>query len=170
MWLIEPFNKARHDRSHFDCGNILLNRFLREQVSPHTRKGISRSYVAVERTEEVANKPVLGYYTLSAGSITFEDLPDQLRKQLPKHPLPIVLIGRLAIHVDHQGRGFGGVLLFDVLKRAEKISYELGIAAIGVEAKDEQAAGFYRHHGFKPLLGDPAKLILPTATVRQLIS
>lgn len=163
-WLIEPLAR-RHSRRGFDCGVESLNVFLRSHAGQNARKDISRTYVA---TPEDSDEVVVGYYTISSGSVAFVNVPDDLAKRLPSYPVPTALLGRLAVDVRFQGRGLGGVLLVDALKRIGGLAEQVGIHAVAVGALDDQAARFYKAHGFILLLDDAHHLFLPMATIRKL--
>lgn len=151
---------AAHDRSGFDCGTPALDGYLREQVSQDIRRRVAACFVAL--TDELR---IAGYYTLATASVPLADLPDPMRRKLPRYPaVPAIRMGRLAVDVAYKGQGLGGALLFDALRRAARSEIP-GVALI-VDAKDDQAAAFYRHHGFIPLADSPLTLFLPLATVR----
>ncbi len=176
-WWIERFDSRRHDRSQFDCGSSDLNHYLQKLANQHAKKGISRTYVAVDadvvefgRSDPAAQNPtVAGYYSISSGAISFTDLPETLAARFPRYPVPVVLIGRLAVDSAYRGRGLGGILLIDALKRIDALSQQLGIVAVVVDAKDNNARQFYEHHGFSSLTDNPTKLILPLVTARNLL-
>ena len=106
---------------------------------------------------------IAGYYTLASASILLADLPAATTKKLPRYPsVPAVRMGRLAVHRSFQGQGLGGALLADALDRAARS--EIAAFSLVVEAKDELAAAFYRHHGFIALPDSPLTLFLPLAT------
>ncbi|HUF21734.1 MAG TPA: GNAT family N-acetyltransferase [Burkholderiales bacterium] len=158
---IEPL-QSDHDIESFSCGVPALEQWLRQIARQHARKGISRTYVAVDPDRR---EIVRGYYSVTVGEAHSPDLPQDLARKLPKK-IPIVLIGRLAVATDMQGKGLGSVLLVDALARIVRISEEVGISAILVDAKNSQAVKFYRHHGFLPLPGDANRLVLPVSTVK----
>lgn len=162
-WLIEALAK-HHQRGGFDCGEESLNVFLQAHAGQNARKDLSRTYVAVA---EGAGE-VVGYYTLSSGSVRFADLPEDLRKRLPKYPIPAGHLGRLAVDRRFQGQGLGGILLFDALERVQKLADHIGIHAVTVLALHERAKDFYEAHGFQALLDDEHHLFLPMATIRRL--
>jgi GNAT superfamily N-acetyltransferase len=157
--IIAPLND-RHDRSNFDCGEPALNLFLQRYAGQHDRRGFGRTYVAVSE----ASASVSGYYTVSSGSIAFETAPENL----PHHPIPIVLLGRLAVDRWSQGQGVGALLLIDALRRAQRVADELGIYAVVVEALSDRAKSFYEKFGFKSLTDDRLHLYLPIKVVRRL--
>lgn len=177
LWRIELFERKHHDRNLFSSGSAILDRYIKERVTPHARQGVSRTYVAVPQMpdpdpepdpEQAEARPVQGFYTLSAGSLEFQAFPEALSKKLPRYPIPVALLGRLAVDQTVQGRGLGGALLFDAISRVIGIAEEMGIVAIRVDAKDERAAGFYRHHGFIPFEEHALKLVLPLTTAIKL--
>lgn len=110
-----------------------------------------------------------GYYTLASASLPLTDLPAEVSKKLPRYPsVPTVRMGRLAVDQAFKGQGLGGALLVDALERS--IRSEIAAFALMVDAKDEVAAAFYRHHGFIALPEASMTLFLPLATVRGLVS
>lgn len=151
---IEPLHSS-HDRSDFKCGNEPLDRYLKVQASQDVRRRVTACFVAVDiDTNEVA-----GYYTLASTSISINDLPEALRKKLPRYPMiPAVLMGRLAVASSSRGLGLGSVLLANALKRA--IAAEIAAYALVVDAKDQSATAFYEHHGFMQLSEVETKLFL----------
>ena len=164
QWAIEPISK-RHDRKHFDCGEESLNDYLKRYARQNAEMGIGKTYVAV-RPPSVG---VVGFYTLSTGSIEFDALPPEAARRLPKYPVPTAHLGRLAVDNTEQGRGLGGILLYDALERAAKAAEQIGIFAVTVEALHRQARDFYLRHGFHPLQHDELHLYLAVGTVRKLM-
>ena len=128
-WRIEAL-ADHHERGAFSCGKTPLDVFLRTQASQYARKGTGRTYVAVAPD----SARVVGYYTVSASSVAFEHVPRAVAKKLPKHPVPTILLGRLAIDTAAQGQGLDTLLLMDATSRA------LGIAeqSIAVDAHDRR--------------------------------
>ncbi len=162
-WLITPLS-SKHDRSAFACGQPTLDRFLRESARQNQDRGVSRTFVLTRGDES----RVFGYYTLAAGQIERSHLPPNSSKSLPKYPVPVVLLGRLAVDETVQAEGLGKRLLWDALQRCLSASASIGVFAVFVEAIDEPAAAFYRHYGFIPFPDQPLKLFLPLNTIRQL--
>jgi ribosomal protein S18 acetylase RimI-like enzyme len=155
-----PLDAAAHDRSSFTSASEPLDRYLREQVTQDIRRRVAACFVAVTDEQCVA-----GYYTLAAASLLLTDLPPSTAKKLPRYPtVPAVRVGRLAVDLAHKGQGLGGALLADALHRSA--GSEIAAYALMVDAKDEGAAAFYRHHGFIALPDSPRTLFLPLAAVR----
>ena len=150
---------AAHDRTAFNSDSAPLNRYLREQVAQDVRRRVAACFVALADGQRIA-----GYYTLASASLLLADLPASTSKKLPRYPtVPAVRMGRLAIDQAFKGQGLGGALLADALDRAARA--EIAAYALMVDAKDESAADFYRHHGFIALPDSPRTLFLPLATV-----
>ena len=149
-----------HDRRNFDCGVAELNIYLQKYSSQHQRRGVGRTYVAAEDT---AGR-VLGYYTISAGAVDFDTVPENL----PRHPIPIALIGRLAVDISARGRGLGETLLIHALGSAQRVAEIAGVYAVVVDALDQQAKSFYLQYGFKELADDYLHLYLPMRTINKL--
>lgn len=149
---------ADHDRSGFTCGNDALDRYFRHHASQDVRRRVSACYVAVAGS----SAHVAGYYTLSAGSVPLGEMSGELICRLPRYPcVPVARLGRLAVDLRYRAQKLGGALLWDAIARAARS--EVAVFAMVVEAKDAQAASFYRHHGFVAFEGVPARLILPLA-------
>lgn len=153
-----------HDRGAFSCGNTLLDEFLRRFANQHADRDFTRTFVATQR----GSPAVLGYYSLSAGSLDLELLPESVRRRLPRHPVPVAHLGRLAVDRTVHGQGWGAYLLFDALRRSLRISAEFGVFGVEVFAIDESARDFYRHFGFEALTDDPLHLYLAMKTIRRL--
>ena len=150
----------KHDRAAFDCGEPSLNDYLQRFARQNAELFLGRTYVAA-----VPGQPrIAGYYTISSGSVGREDLPE---KRLPRYPIPVVLIGRLAVDKGAQGQGLGEFLLQDALKRSAQLAQHLGIYAVVVDALNEQARSFYRKYGFAETSDDPMRLYLPIKKVIQ---
>jgi GNAT superfamily N-acetyltransferase len=163
-WTIEPFDKQRHERAGFDCGNASLNDWLATKVSQFEKKDLARTYVLVEQGQSV----IRGYYALSNHTVVYEALPKEQAKGMPYIDMPVVLLGRLAIDRSLQGKRLGEFLLLDALRRVEYLSQRIGIRAIEVHAVDKNADRFYKKYGFLPLKDDPHHLFLPINVVRKL--
>ena len=161
---IEPLS-GDHDRSQFLSGSDALDRYFREQASQDIKRRIAACFVAVSVTAQ----ELAGYYTLAATSVALNAFSSEILKRLPRYPaVPAVLLGRLALARSYQGKGLGGVLLVDALKRAARA--ELGVFAMVVDAKDEAAQRFYEHHGFTLLPGEARRLCLPISAAVQRLS
>lgn len=156
---------ARQNRKRFDCGVPELTTYLQQRASQDQKRRVSICYLLIE---QAANE-IAGYYTLSAGSVDLSELPAAKAKKLPRYPtVPVARVGRLAVDVAQQGKGLGGVLLADAVARA--LAVDMGVYAVVVDAKDEQAAAFYEHHGFLPLEQTKRTLFLPLSdAVRRLM-
>lgn len=161
-WSVERLDGS-HRRDDFCCGEESLDTFVRLLVSQYERRKFGRTFVAVRPGE----KRVYGYYTLASGSVSFQHLPAQVAKKLPKHPVPVVLLARLAVDQAVQGLGLGKLLLLDAQRRCLDLSGELGIFAVEVRAIDEEARRFYQKYGFVSLQDDERHLYLPIKTIED---
>jgi GNAT superfamily N-acetyltransferase len=164
-WQIEPLAKS-HDRSSFYCGEPTLDKFIRELASQYERRDMGRTYVATLPPAQI----VLGYYTLAAGAVAFENVPTQSGRKLPRHPIPVVHLGRLAVDQSARGEGLGKYLLLDALQRSLRLSERAGVFAVEVYALSEEARQFYLKYGFTSLSDDTQHLYLPIKTVRKLFT
>lgn len=150
----------------FACGEKALDEYLQRYASQDIKRGVARVFVASPKDQP---QVVAGYYTLSAASIAAQTLPEQWRKRLPRYPVPVALLGRLAVSQHCQGRGLGAILLADACKRVVAASETLAVAAMVVDAKSPQAGAFYQHFGFIELPGEPGRWMLPRSHFAELI-
>ncbi|MBC7964785.1 MAG: GNAT family N-acetyltransferase [Fuerstia sp.] len=163
-WVIEPFDRLRHDRSGFECGIPILDEWLTTKVSQFEKKDLARTYVLVETGSTL----VKGYYCLSNHTVIYESLPTDQAKGLPQIDMPVVLIGRLAVDQSVQGQKLGEFLLIDALRRAEYLAAKIGIRAVEVDAINQSAKHFYERYGFLTLSDDPHHLFLLMSIIRKL--
>jgi GNAT superfamily N-acetyltransferase len=164
--IISPLGK-QHVRLSFDCSEISLNQYLHQYASQDIKRRINRVFVA--SSPETLGE-VIGYYSLSASNLNASNLPVAHRRRLPRYPVPVVLLGRLAIAKQHQGKGLGSILLADALQRVTQASQVMAVYAVVVDALNDQAAMFYRQFGFIPLPSQPLKLFLPMDSVTGLLN
>jgi GNAT superfamily N-acetyltransferase len=163
---IPPFSIVSFSREHpkagFCCGTEILDRYFAERAAQDIKRNLARCFVAIDNEQQ----SIAGYYTLSAAQIPLTDLPEQLAKKMPRYgAIPATRIGRLAIDKRYQGRGLGSALIADALKKSSDAS--MGVYALLVDSKDENASTFYQHHGFIPCLGRPQTLFLPLGTISK---
>lgn len=144
---IEPLSPG-HDRAAFRCGNESLDRYIREQASQDTRRGVSRVFVAVMPEEP---KRIAGFFTLSAAWVAASDLPPEVAKRLPRHPIPAALIGRLAVENGFARRGLGSILLADAVKKAIAAAETVAMTVVVVDPIDDASRAFYSAFGFRSL-------------------
>jgi GNAT superfamily N-acetyltransferase len=136
---------ASHDVSRFDCGgHESLNDWLKRFALTSERNESARTYV-VHR-----NGLVAGYYSISAGSVSVEEAPARISKGLARHPVPVILLARLAVDKNEMGTGLGKALLKDALARISQAADIIGARAVLVHAIDEHAKKFYEHFDFEP--------------------
>ena len=148
----------------FSCGEPALDEFfLRHALGNHER-GIGSTFV-LHGPEDDAG--VLGYYTLSMADVDAKKVSKALRGQLPRYPLPVALIGRLAVQQAAQGQRVGQRLLVDALRRVHLAARHVGCVGVLVDAKNERAEGFYLRYGFVPIEVTtwPHRLFLPMGTL-----
>jgi GNAT superfamily N-acetyltransferase len=160
---VEPLG-SHHDRASFASGVEPLDRYLRTQAGRDARKNMAAPFVLV-----LSDGAIGGYYTLSATAVKLDDLPDQTARRLPRYPLvPATLLGRLAVDLRFQGKGYGRFLLADALYRVAR--NEIASFAVIVDAKDEDARRFYERESFLPFADKPMKLFRPVADIKQLFA
>jgi GNAT superfamily N-acetyltransferase len=161
---IEPL-AAQHKRARaaFSCGEASLDTYLRQQAGQDMRRNLAACYVlAVPDGSEI-----LGYYTLSATSVAFTDLPPHLAKEAARYPVvPAVLLGRLAVDSRHHGQGLSTILLVDALRRTLRTG--IGIQLVIVDALDERVVSFYERREFRRFADSERRLYLPMSKVRDM--
>jgi GNAT superfamily N-acetyltransferase len=162
---IEPLGK-QHERSGFTCGQPELDNWFRKQASQDERRNVARVFVAVD------DEPgIVGFYSLGAFTLTFESLPDEIARKLPRYDaIPAALIGRLARDEKVRGRGIGELLLADAVRRILGASKTLAVFAIAVDAKDARAVRFYEAFGFRVFPLQPRRLFLLASTAATAIA
>lgn len=158
---VEPLSKT-HDRQNFDCGEESLNLFLHLFARQNNEKGLGRTFVAV-----TGNDPkIYGYYTISSGSFGFELAPENL----PRYPVPVIHLGRLAVDRSAQGERLGQALLFNAFKRSVSIGEQVGIYALEVFALNEKARQFYLSFGLVELSDDRMHLYITIKKIRKMLA
>lgn len=159
--VITPLH-TQHDRRSFTCGDPELDDYLKRFARQHTETKISRTYVAADEAT------ILGYYSLSMSAIRKEQLPLQYQSRFPKYPLPVARLARLAVDHRYQKQGLGELLLTDALSRCLRLSEEIGMIGVVVDAKHEQARRYYERYEFERFPDSPLTLWLPTAAIAKL--
>jgi predicted N-acetyltransferase YhbS len=157
--------KLRRDHAvdPFDCGQEALNRFLIRHAFQNQQAEASQSYVALVGDE------VVGFYTLVVAQVEYDDAPQRLGKGLAKHPIPLMLLARLAIAIDWQGKRLGSGLLKDAMVRTLQAADIAGIRAMAVHAKDDDARAFYGRFGFAAAPTDPYHLFVLLKDIRLIL-
>ena len=158
--------KLRRDHAleNFDCGREELNKYLVRYAWQNQQAGAAQTYVGI------VGEVIVGYHTLAVASVTLKDAPERLTKGLAKHPVPVMLLARLAIDHRWQGKGVGKGLLKDAMQRTLQASEIAGIRALAVHAKDKEARRFYEHFDFVPSPTDPMHLFVLLKDVRRIIA
>ena len=132
---------STHRCEDFDCGEPVLNLWLKRQALPNEASGASRTFVVC------AERRIIGFYALATGSVRREDAPGRIRRRMPE-PIPVMVLGRLAVDRDWQGQGVGQGLLKDAVLRTLTVSKQAGVRALIVHALSVEAKDFYQRHGF----------------------
>jgi ribosomal protein S18 acetylase RimI-like enzyme len=154
-FLIERLGSS-HNRESFSCGVEALDQYFRTQATQDVRRRAAACYVAIE----AAGAKVAGFYTLAAAGVPLAEMPAELAKRLPRYPsVPVARLGRLAVDQAYRGRKLGSALLWDAVERS--LRSEIAVFALVVDAKDDQAEAFYRHHGFVAFGSRPRQFVLP---------
>lgn len=148
----------------FDCGQPALNQFLQRYALVNQKANSAQTYVCC------LNGEVVGFYSLAVGSVDPEDAPTRVMKGLARHPVPVMILARLAMEKDHQGKGLGKALLKDALLRTAQAADIAGIRCLLVHAKDEAARQWYESWEFEPSPTDPYHLFLMLKDLRALLA
>lgn len=153
---------SSHDVSQFECGEPALDNWLKKRALQNEEAGASRTYVLRTGNE------IAGYYALATGAIAHAEAAGRVRRNMPD-PVPVIILGRLAIASKFQGRGIGTALLRDAVLRIMQAAEIAGIRAILVHALSDQAKGFYKKHGFIPSPADPMTLMITVAEAARIV-
>jgi predicted GNAT family N-acyltransferase len=161
LYRLEPLAK-HHDRTGFHCETESLDLYLKTQASQDMRRKTNAVFVLVPQEEPGR---IVGYFTLCAYGLSPGAIPEAVRKLIPRYPMvSATLLGRLAVDVQFQGQGLGGIMLAKALRNAYESSAQVGSSMVVVDALDERAARFYAAHGFIQL-PESKRLILPMQTI-----
>lgn len=152
---------CKHLLKKFDCGIDELNNYLKRYAYKNDEENIGKTYLLMD------DKTIVGYYTLANGSISYDNLPNGY-KNLPKYPVPIIKLARLAVDKKYQKQSFGKILLYSIFKKAYVYSSKIASYDLVVDAKPE-ARGFYEHFGFI-LLIDSGTYFLSTKMIGEYLN
>ena len=155
--------RREHAVVDFDCGSAQLNQYLLRYSWQNQRAGAGQTYVGL------VGDVMVGFYTLAVGQVSYDNALERLTKGLARHPVPIMLLARLAVDHRWQNQGIAKALLRDAIQRTLQAADIAGIRTFAVHAKDEAAKRFYRHFDFVPSLSDPMHLFVLLKDVRRTI-
>jgi len=155
--------RREHAVADFDCGSPQLNQYLLRYAWQNQRAGAGQTYVGL------VGDVIVGFYTLTVGQVSYGNAPERLTKGLARHPVPIMLLARLAVDHRWQNQGIAKALLRDAMQRTLQAADIAGIRAFAVHAKDEAAKRFYQHFDFVPSPSDPMHLFVLLKDVRRTI-
>ena len=142
MYSAPELLNATHHLDDFDCGEEALNSWLKRNALKNQQNQANRTFVICQ------NNNVVGFYALAAGSVSHQFVSGGLRRNMPD-PIPVVVLGRLAIDLAHQGQKLGAALLKDAVLRASAVSRQVGVKALLVHALNDKAKAFYLNYGFQ---------------------
>jgi GNAT superfamily N-acetyltransferase len=160
---IEKLNR-HHAVENFDCGEDALNLFLSRFALSNQQASASQTYIGL------ADDTIVGFYTLVVGEVAYDDAPERLKKGIARHPVPLMLLARLAVSQAWQGKGVGAGLLKDAMLRTLQAADIGGIRALAAHAKNDTARAFYEHFGFIPSPTDPLHLFVLIKDLQRMIS
>lgn len=144
---------AEHELGSFACGTPTLDEWLKRRAPANQISGASRTYVVAQAGT------VIAYYSLASGALALNEAPGGLKRNMPD-PIPMAILGRLAVDQTWQGRGLGVALLRDAVERTQAASAILGIRGLLVHALSDQAKAFYEYHGFVASPVRPMTLVM----------
>jgi len=145
--------------SDFCCDIEKLDTYLHRYAKNNHKKGVGKTFLLLK--EERA----IGFYTISMAGVEFNKLPAKIQAGIPKHPIPVARIGRLAVDKEFKSKGFGKFLLLDALARIVEASRVVAAYCVVVDAKNEEVAKFYAHFGFQASKDDALCLFLPISSI-----
>lgn len=148
----------------FDCGQPDLNHYLRRYAWSNQKANSAQTYISC------ADSVIAGYYSLSVAGVDHAGTPSRITKGLARHPVPVMLLARLAVDLDFQRQGLGAALLKDALLRTVQAADIAGIRAVIVHAKDEAAQQWYLRFGFEPGPINPFHLFLLLKDIQHAVS
>lgn len=148
----------------FDCGKPALNRFLQRYALVNQKANSAQTYACCQGGE------VVGFYSLAVGSVDPENAPSRIMKGLARHPVPVMILARLAVDLEHQGKGLGKALLKDALLRTAQAADIAGIRCLLVHAKDGSARQWYESWEFEPGPTDTYHLFLMLKDLKTLLA
>ncbi len=148
----------------FDCGQAALNQFLQRYAFVNQKANSAQTYVCCQ------GDVVVGFYSLAVGSVDPETAPSRVMKGLARHPVPVMILARLAVDKEHQGTGLGQALLKDALLRTARAADIAGIRCLLVHAKDDTAQRWYESWEFEPSPSDPYHLFLMLKDLKSLLA
>lgn len=157
----EPLG-GHHDLSEFDCGEPRLSEWLRNHALHNETNWVSRTYVVCQE------KTVVGFYTLATGGVTHIEVHPKLRRNTPD-PIPVLILGRLAVDNRFKNKGIGKGLLRDAIFRSLAVSQSVGVRAVLVHALTDSAKSFYLAHGFSESPLNPMTLMLPMQAIQKMV-
>lgn len=157
---------SEHLTDEFDCGSAEQTQWLRK----HALQAHRGNSVRVRVVTREGDRRVVGYYALAAGSVSRADAPARVVKGMPRHPVPVVLLARLGVDLQEQGRGLGSALVKDTLFRVAAAAEEIGARALLIHCEDDRAKAFYQHIGpFSESPTDELHLFLLMSDLRRTI-
>jgi len=164
-------DKSIHDRRSFDCGKEELNTFLQTRASNHMDANVSKTFLLAS-PDTISNgmNAICAFYTITGATTARADLPHELAKKLPTYPIPVFVLGQLAVHRECARTGLGKIALVDALHRFFEINKHMPSYAVIVDCIDNDAEGFYQKYGFAELnrINGRARMFMPISTISQL--
>ncbi|MFW5717684.1 MAG: GNAT family N-acetyltransferase [Spirochaetota bacterium] len=167
----EQLNKTRHDRASFDCGENELNEFLWTKALRHMKTGVSRTMVlpTIDPRED-GKRAICAFYAIAPSAVDRETFSEQESKRLPKYPIPVFLIGQLAVDRKKRGEGLGRITLIKALEHLWNVNTYMRAYAVVVDCLTETAKAFYEKYGFMSFgqFRGHERMFLPMKTVGRL--
>ncbi len=167
--LIEPLDPGKHDRSGFSCGVESVDNYFRKSANKLAKAGNARIYVMMRE-----DGALIGFYSINAHAVDYRDLPPKFARTRPGHGIiPAAYLSMIGVDQRHSGKGYGGDLLADALKRIAKAADNLGIAVVLLDILDDgdpsiiaRRKKLYQSYGFQPLPSQPLRMFLTIAAIQ----
>jgi GNAT superfamily N-acetyltransferase len=156
--------QRHHRRRSFDCGQRLVNDWLRTKALQHQEKRLSATKALIDPQGAIA-----GFYTLATGQVDFGDLPPDLLRRLPRRALPVAVLAWLGVNQSHQGQQLGNLLFAQALRDCHEAGQTFAFVAVILDCVDDRAKAFYQRWDFAELPGNPYRLFLSASTLAAMI-
>jgi GNAT superfamily N-acetyltransferase len=163
-FLLEPLRKS-HLRRQFDCGQGVVNDWLRTRSLQHQEKRLSATKVLLDGSGAIA-----GFYTLATGQVDFTDLPSDLARKLPRRALPVAIVAWLGVSLAHQGQKLGSLLFAQALRDCHLAGQTFAFVAVILDCVDDRARSFYQRWDFAEMPGNPFRLFLTSRTLTAMMT
>ena len=160
-WEVIPYDRKFY-RDHFSCGKPSLDNYILRNATKDVNDGACTCFVIIDERQRI-----IAYYTLTAASVPIDDAPQELKRRIKYPHVPVILLGRLTVHSEYKGKGYGKLLLANSLKRSLQVAKDLvGSMAVIVDPIDEEAEQFYQKYGFAEI-PDSGRMFMTMSKIEE---